>query len=93
MFFDGPFGGGIAHAIGLIVTGLFSLFAFLIVAALLFVLVRFLLVGTKAAQIYVAKNSPEPAAAPAKPAATDPRGNEARRDEAARAQGAVADHC
>ncbi|MEQ1735450.1 MAG: hypothetical protein ABL886_03350 [Rhodoglobus sp.] len=64
MFFDGPgFGGGIAHFASFIVTGLFCLFAFLVVAAMLFLLVRFLLIGTKAAQVYVAKNAPPAPAA------------------------------
>lgn len=71
MGFDGygPFGGGFGHVVFTILGGLFSLFMFLVAIALIFLLVRFLLVATKAAQIYVAKNSP---AAPAKPAATTP---------------------
>jgi predicted lipid-binding transport protein (Tim44 family) len=62
IFGFGPFG----HFIGAIVGGLLSLFLFLVVIGLLFLLVRFLLVATKAAHIYVAKNSPAapPAATP-----------------------------
>jgi hypothetical protein len=56
----GPF----AHIVGAIVYGLFSLFVILVVIATLFLLVRFLLVATKAAQIYVAKNSPPRPVAP-----------------------------
>lgn len=66
----GPFdGGGFAHIIGFLVTGLFSLFTFLVAVALIFLLVRFLLVATKAAHIYVAKNSPAKPAAPVTAAA------------------------
>lgn len=67
------------HFIGFIVSGVVSIFLFLVAAALIFILVRFLLVATKAAQIYVAKNSPaEPAApiaidTPSEPSPTPPK--------------------
>jgi Na+-transporting methylmalonyl-CoA/oxaloacetate decarboxylase gamma subunit len=73
--FDGlPFG----HLIFTIISGLVSLIGLAIVIAVLFLFVRFLLVATRAAQVYVAKNSPaEPvspatAAAPAASAAPKP---------------------
>jgi cytoskeletal protein RodZ len=40
-----------------VIAGLFFIVCFLVVVGLLVVLVRFLLVATKAAEIYVAKNS------------------------------------
>jgi hypothetical protein len=41
-----------------VLAGLVFIICFIIVIGLLFVLVRFLLVATKAAEIYVAKNGP-----------------------------------
>jgi predicted lipid-binding transport protein (Tim44 family) len=68
----GPFG-GFAHFAMMIVGGLLWLFMLLVVIALIFLLVRFLLVATKAAQIYVAKNSPAvPTEAPKTAAASAP---------------------
>ena len=67
MGFDGPglWGfGWFGHAVGVIVYGLFSFLVLLIIATLIFLLVRFLLVATKAAQLYVAKNSPPRPVAP-----------------------------
>jgi predicted lipid-binding transport protein (Tim44 family) len=61
--------GGFGHLLGAFVGALFGLFALLVVVGLVFLLVRFLLVATKAAHIYVAKNSP---AAPARPATVTP---------------------
>ena len=59
MNFDGPGPfAPFAHFAMMIVGGLLWLFMLLVVIALIFLLVRFLLVATKAAQIYVAKNSP-----------------------------------
>ena len=59
MNFDGPGPfGPFAHFAMMIVGGLLWLFMLLVVIALIFLLVRFLLVATRAAQIYVAKNSP-----------------------------------
>lgn len=62
MEFDGPgrFGWPFGGIVRFLVDGLVSLFVLLVVIALLFILVRYLLVATKAAQIYVAKNSPPP---------------------------------
>ncbi|MCY7413633.1 MAG: hypothetical protein LH471_11455 [Salinibacterium sp.] len=62
MMFDGPdrIGGPLFGAVRWLIEGLFSLFVLLVIIALLFILVRYLLVATKAAQIYVAKNSPAP---------------------------------
>ncbi len=77
--FDGlPFG----HLIVTIIGGFVWLIALAITIAVLFLFIRFLLVATKAAQVYVARNAPvEPAAAktasaapaPTTPAATKPR--------------------
>jgi hypothetical protein len=61
----GMFGGVIES----VIAGLFFIVCFAIVVGLLFVLVRFLLVATKAAELYVARNS---AAAPAEPVASAP---------------------
>lgn len=65
--FDGlPFG----HLIVTIIGGLVWLIALAITIAVLFLFIRFLLVATKAAQVYVARNAPvEPASAPTAPAA------------------------
>ncbi len=87
MDFDGPgrFGGGLFGAARWLIEGLLSVFVLFVVIALLFILVRYLLIATTAAQIYVAKNSPpkapvvnaQPApvapVAPAATAATKPR--------------------
>ena len=60
MNFDGPGPfAPFAHFAMMIVGGLLWLFMLLVVIALIFLLVRFLLVATKVAQIYVAKNGPE----------------------------------
>ena len=79
--FDGPpFG----HLIFTIIGGLVWLIALAITIAVLVLLIRFLLVATKAAQVYVARNAlgetapatTTPAAAPTTPAAppaTKPR--------------------
>jgi hypothetical protein len=56
-FPHGPGFGAFGGIIDSIVAGLFFLLCFAVVVGLLFVLVRFLLVATKAAEIYVAKNS------------------------------------
>lgn len=50
--------GGFGHFVGVIVGGLLSFFLFLVAVALIFLLVRFLLVATRAAHLYIAKNSP-----------------------------------
>ncbi len=87
MNFDGPGTGfgPFAQFIVTALTGVAFLVGLAIIGGLIFLLVRFLLVATQAAQIYVAKNRPAetgttaaasatPAAAPAKPtpAATKP---------------------
>ena len=59
----GIFGGIIED----VIAGLFFLVCFVVVVGLLFVLVRFLLVATKAAEIYVAKNGSVAQASPAQP--------------------------
>ena len=65
----GMFGGIFAD----ILAGLVFIICFIIVAGLLFVLVRFLLVATRAAEIYVARNGPAQSAVattPEKPEAS-----------------------
>jgi cytoskeletal protein RodZ len=57
----------IVHVVGTVVYGLVALLAFAVAVGLIFLLVRFLLVGTKAAQIYVARNG---SLAPTKTAAS-----------------------
>lgn len=61
MLFDGPgMGfGWLFHMLASIVGGLLCFFALLIVAALIFLFVRFLLVATRAAQLYVDEHSPK----------------------------------
>lgn len=73
MFYDGPgMGfGWLWHMFASVVGGLLCFFAFLVVAALIFLFVRFLLVATRAAQLYVDEHSPKaPTTTPAAPAAT-----------------------
>ena len=69
-------GWGVLNVITTLVSGLFTFFVVLVAAGLIFLLVRFLLVATTAAKVYVAKNSPpaSPAAvvAPAAPAPVAP---------------------
>jgi cytoskeletal protein RodZ len=57
----------VVHVVGTIVYGVVALLAFAIAVGLIFLLVRFLLVGTRAAQIYVARNG---SLAPTKTAAS-----------------------
>jgi predicted lipid-binding transport protein (Tim44 family) len=67
----GFFGGIFAD----ILAGLVFIICFIVVVGVLFVLIRFLLVATRAAQIYVAKNSadrPTARAVPSAPAASAP---------------------
>ena len=61
MFGPDMYGNGFGHVIGAIVGAFLGFFLFLVGVALIFLLVRFLLVATRAAHIYVAKNSPAPA--------------------------------
>ena len=70
-----PHGPGIGLIGGIfadVLAGLVFIICFIIVVGLLVVLVRFLLVATKAAEIYVSKNSPAQPVAPATTAATTP---------------------
>jgi cytoskeletal protein RodZ len=63
---DGWWGGGIGglwHLMVSIFFGFGQLLALLILAGVLVLLVRFLLVGTRAAQLYIAKNGPATPAA------------------------------
>lgn len=77
---DGPRGAldWFSEIVGTLAWWLFSVLVFLAIATLLFLLARFLVAATRAAHIYIAKNSPPevPAAtaptAPAAPAATTP---------------------
>jgi predicted lipid-binding transport protein (Tim44 family) len=55
-FPHGPGSGAFGGIIESVIAGLFFLLCFAVVVGLIFVLVRFLLVATKAAEIYVAKN-------------------------------------
>jgi predicted lipid-binding transport protein (Tim44 family) len=73
-FPHGPGFGAFGGIIESVVAGMFFLLCFAVVVGLLFVLVRFLLIATKAAEIYVAKNSTAQPVAPATtaPAATTP---------------------
>jgi len=66
---DGPFT-WIGHTILTIVSGFFSVLGLLVAIAVVVLLVRFLLIGTKAAQIYVANNTAEKPEAPAASAPT-----------------------
>ncbi|HEY0258905.1 MAG TPA: hypothetical protein VGC18_03550 [Lacisediminihabitans sp.] len=61
------FGAGVLGFAGLIVWAFFCLLALAVVIGLIFLLVRFLLVGTHAAQIYIAKNQPATPVAPVQP--------------------------
>lgn len=57
--FDGPYGGfGFFWPLGVIVWGFVSLLAFAVIVGLIFLFVRFLLIGTRAAQLYIATNEP-----------------------------------
>jgi predicted lipid-binding transport protein (Tim44 family) len=63
--------GGFTHIFALIIQGLFFLATLAIIVGVLFLLVRFLLIATRAARIYVDKNAPVAVAeTPAKPAAS-----------------------
>ena len=62
----GPWGGGWWHALTLAIGGLIWLLAIALMLAVLFFLIRFLLVATRAAQLYVNQHAPaEPARTPA----------------------------
>lgn len=73
--FGHGFGWGALNVIGTLVDGLFTFFVLLVAAGLIFLLVRFLLVATIAAKIYVARNAPpkpDPAPTSAPEVATPP---------------------
>ena len=61
---------GFAHVFGFIVYGFVALLSVAVTVAVIFFLVRFLIYGTKAAQLYIAKNSPTRTAAPVTEPAT-----------------------
>jgi hypothetical protein len=63
------FGFGFAGLFGAIVWGFFTLLSLAVAIGLIFLLVRFLLVGTRAAQLYVAQHEPPRAAQPVAPTA------------------------
>jgi hypothetical protein len=58
---------GFAHVFGFIVYGFVALLSVAVTVAVIFFLVRFLIYGTKAAQLYIAKNTPAKPAGPAAP--------------------------
>lgn len=71
MLFDGPgMGSGwLWYVLASVIGGLLCFFALLVVAALLFLFVRFLLVATHAAQLYVDEHAPRtPPTGPPAPA-------------------------
>lgn len=73
MTFDGHGGGfgWFGNIASSIIGGLLTLFLVLVLIGVLFLLIRFLLVATTAATIYVARHSP-PRAAPEPPSSTPP---------------------
>ena len=74
MDFDGPrvdmWGGGWWHIVTLVMGGFVWLLALALMLAVLFFLIRFLLVATRAAQLYVNQHAPAEPARPSTPAAT-----------------------
>lgn len=62
-----PFGGPF-HILGMIVWAMASFLTLVVIVAILVLLVRYLLVATRAHKLYIANNTP--AAAPSAPAAT-----------------------
>ncbi|MEO7122500.1 MAG: hypothetical protein ABI400_05180, partial [Lacisediminihabitans sp.] len=62
-------GNNVAGLLATIVSGLFALLILVIVVGLIFLLVRFLLVATRAAQLYVAEHEPPRPVTPVTPAA------------------------
>jgi predicted lipid-binding transport protein (Tim44 family) len=75
MGYDGPgmWGfGWFGHLVGTIIGGLLTLFAVLVIAGLVFLLVRFLIVATRAAQLYVDRHAPAAPTSPAASAAATP---------------------
>ena len=73
MDFDGPgFGpwGNWWHALNLVIAGFAWLLFLALILAVLFFLIRFLIVATRAAQLYVNQHAPAEPARPSTPAAT-----------------------
>ena len=71
MHFDNDFGYfGFIHVVGMVVYGFFALVALAVAVGLIILLVRFLLVATKAAQLYVARNGTADTASPVTESAT-----------------------
>jgi cytoskeletal protein RodZ len=61
-------GNGFISVIGMFVCGVLAILAFAIAVGLIFLLVRFLLVATRAAQLYVAEHEPPRPMTPTAPA-------------------------
>ena len=74
MDFDGPrvdmWGGGWWHILTFVIGGFIWLLAIALMLAVLFFLIRFLLVATRAAQLYVNQHAPAEPARPSTSAAT-----------------------
>ena len=86
--FTPDFGWGhqLASVFGLVIWVVFCLLAFSVIVALIFLLVRFLLIGTRAAQLYVARHEPPRVMPePAPPAAPTGGSDASRRPEGATA--------
>jgi len=67
-----PFGGPF-HILGMVVWAMASFITLVVVVAILVLLVRYLLVATRAHKLYIANNTPAATpATPASPAATTP---------------------
>ncbi|HEY9499362.1 MAG TPA: hypothetical protein VIQ78_10095, partial [Terrimesophilobacter sp.] len=66
--FGWGFGHGLIGIFANIVAGLAWILCLTVTIAVLFLLVRFLLVGTRAAQLYIARHEPQHPVAPATPA-------------------------
>ena len=49
---------GFAHVLGFLAYGFVALLSVAVTVAIIFFLVRFLIYGTRAAQLYIAKNTP-----------------------------------
>ncbi|GAB3605572.1 hypothetical protein GCM10027413_09810 [Conyzicola nivalis] len=64
---------GFSHLLGAVLYGVFALISVAVTVALIFFVVRFLIYGTRAAQLYIEKNSPpKPAAAADAPHTREP---------------------
>jgi predicted lipid-binding transport protein (Tim44 family) len=68
----GPWGGGWWHALTFAIGGFIWLLGIALLLAVLFFLIRFLLVATKAAQLYVNQHAPAEPVRPAPAATTAP---------------------